>query len=70
MFYDEFEAIINDVRNSELSGEKLADTVMYLTEVKELIESAFRESGLRKQISKAAFCHQDIHEIDALMLPQ
>ncbi len=40
----------------------------YLTEVKELIESACRDSGLRKQISKAAFCHQDIHEIDALML--
>lgn len=40
----------------------------YLPEVKQVIEQAIHQSGLLKQISAAAFLHQNIKEIDTLAL--
>lgn len=40
----------------------------YLPEVKQVIEQVIHQSGLLKQISVAAFLHQDIKEIDTLAL--
>lgn len=40
----------------------------YLSEVKQVIEQVNHQSGLLKQISAAAFLHQNIKEIDTLAL--
>jgi len=54
------------VRAVTLEGIKIRED--FVAEAKELIEGTIQQSGLLKQISRAAFKRQDMDEIDALTL--